>query len=100
MQNNRVVTVLLRCMTTKDNIQNNVEQNFAVQFIVFRLLTFKSQILVNALFSSEAAFWMHNPIALTILYSATNVAFTFSKWVPGKVVELFRVCASVDSVTI
>ena len=101
MQNNRVVAVLLKCMTIKDNMKNNVEQNFALQFIVFWLRIFKLQILVNALLVSEAAFWMRNPIiALIILYSATNVSYICSKWLPDKVVELFRDCASVVSVTI
>ena len=59
------------------------------------LLTFKSQILVNALLASEAAFWMHSTIALIILCSATNVAFALSKWVRDKVVQLFQDCASV-----
>ena len=68
---------------------------------MFRLLTFKSQILVNALLASEAAFWMRNTIALIIiLRSATNVAFAFSKWSLDKVVELFQDGASVVRITI
>ena len=100
MQNNSVVAVLLRYVTIKNNTQNNFEQNFALQFMVFWLLTFKSQTLVNGLLTSEADFWMHNLIALIMFYSATNVAFGFSKWVPDKVVELLRDCASVVSGTI
>ena len=38
---------------------------------------------------------MHNTIAQVILCSATNVAFTFLKWVRDKVVELFRNWANV-----
>ena len=57
---------------------------------MFWLLTFKSQILVNALLASEAAFWMHNTIALIIVCSATSSTFAFSKWVRDQVVELFQ----------
>ena len=95
MQDNRVVAVLL-----KDIIQNNLELNFAQQFIVFWLLTFKSQILINALLASEAAFWMHNTIALMIVCLATNIAFALSKWVREQVVKLFLHFASVVRVTI
>ena len=62
---------------------------------MFWLLTFKSQILVNALLASEAGFWMHNTIALIILCSATNIAFAFLKWVHDQVVELFQEGVSV-----
>ena len=95
MQNNRWVAVLLRCVAIQDIIQSNLEQNFAQQLIVFWLLTFKSQVLVNAWLASEADFGMHNPIALIILCSATNLAFAFSKRVCDKVVELFQDCACV-----
>ena len=55
MQNNRGVAVLLRCVAIQDVILSNLEQKFAQRFIVFWLLTLKSQILVNALLASEAA---------------------------------------------
>ena len=93
MQNNRRIAVLLRCVAIQNIIVINLEQNFAQQFLVFWLLTFKSQIFVNALLASEAAFWMQNIIALIILCSATNVALAFSKWVHDQVVELFWDCA-------
>ena len=57
---------------------------------MFWLLTFKSQILISALLASEAACWMHNTLALIIVYLATNIAFAFSKWVREQVVELFQ----------
>ena len=76
---------------------------------MFELLTLKSQILVNALLASEAAFWMHNTNALLILCSfallilcTINIMFTinifafaFSKWVRDQVVKMFQDCASV-----
>ena len=51
-------------------------------------------VLVNALLALKPDFWMHNTIALIILCSARNVAFTFSKLVQDKFVELFRDGAS------
>ena len=90
---------LLRCVAVKDTTQNNLEQNFTRQFIVFWLQTFKSQILVNAVFFGGCSLdAQYNP--LIILCSATNVAFAFSEWVRDKVVELFQDCARVDIVTI
>ena len=75
MQDNRVVAVRFRCVTIKDIISNYLKQIFAQQFEMFSLLTFKSQILVDTLLTSEATFWMHNTIALIISCSATNAAF-------------------------
>ena len=109
MQDNKVVAALLRCVVIKDIMQNNLA-NFAhkyqkVKFCptvyrVWLLTSVKSQILVNVLLASEAAFWMHNTIALIILCSATNIAFALSKWVRDQVVELFQDRASVVRVTI
>ena len=92
MQDNKVLLVLLRCVAIEDIIQNNLERNFNQQFflVVFWLLTFNSQILISALLASEAAFWMHNTLALIIICSATKIAFAFSKWVRNQVVELFQ----------
>ena len=68
--------------------------------MVFWLLAFTSQVLVNALLASETAFLMRNTTARIILCPATNVAFASLKWAHNKVVELFQDCASVVSITI
>ena len=60
----------------------------------FWLLTFNSQILVNAVYFRGCF------LDAQILFSTTNVAFAFSEWVRDKVEELFQDCARVDIVTI
>ena len=90
---------LLRCVAIKDTIPNKLEWNFTPQFTVFWLQTFKSQILVNAVYFGDCFLdAQYNP--LIILCSATNVAFAFSECVRDKVVEFFQDCTRVDIVTI